>query len=210
MKFEIIFYHSGKTSEIEHLISEGLEAVGLTLKNACAATTPEELSEKLSDSLKRTELVMIVGGMESGSQSTEAVLSKVLKPTGGKQIKEYDIKTEDHVAAKLKQSGRQTIVVIPDDPDDCQALIPSLRKKLAEIYSLRETLPDQPETDKIYEELDRQLSSVKRVRVENSTGMTAEKRNQHTLKSLKITIAILLVLAAVQLGAAAYLFLSQL
>ena len=82
------------------------------------------------------------------------------------------------------------------------------RINLSEIYGLEEKNDNAETSEDITDEIDKQLAQTKRVRVVSS-GSTAEKRIESRLSALKATIAILLLLAALQIGAASYLFITQ-
>ena len=105
--------------------------------------------------------------------------------------------------------GEQTIILLPDDTETVNSLIPAIQKKLSEIYHIKNDSIDPPDMDIVIKELDEQMAGTNRVKVTPS-GSTAEKTKAASLKKIKVTIAILLILAAVQLGAASYLFITHL
>lgn len=205
MNYEIIFYHSEKTAELERLLSNRLSVLSLSQSDARAAVDPEELSSTLNAALKRSRLIFIIGGLDGGIQSADNVMKKVLFPRKGSSLKKSDLGQ----GASLIESSGQCIVLLPDSAGDTEKIIPELLPLLESIYHLKKEEQDKVEQDKIVEELDRELSQNKRVRVTPSGG-TAEKHTRSRLGALKATIAVLVLLAAAQLGAAAYLFVSQL
>lgn len=203
MNYDIIFYHSGKTAELEKILASSLEGMGLYQRGAAAAADPEELSDALSDVLKKRKLIIIIGGMDGGIQSTDCVLADVLSDKNGKKPEAKPVGTDGRIMC----SSDQTIVLLPDSGEDIRELLPELKEKLAKIYDLSDSSCRVPEIDNVTGELDEELSRQNRERVA-PVGMTAEKRNRKQLDSIKLTIAVLLVLAALQLAAASYIFLN--
>ena len=102
MKYEIIFYHSGKTAQIEKTVNSELESSELELSLSSAAVTPEELAEELKKSLKRTDLVFVVGGLDGGEQSTDNVLSIILSSNGSEVRSEKLVDDEKNTSYLLK------------------------------------------------------------------------------------------------------------
>ncbi len=206
MNYEIIFYRSGKTSEIQNLLSERLGEISLSLNEACAAVSPKELTEMLGRAVKRDKLILIVGG-DTGKQGTEGILNKVLKSDKA-EIFSKELSNNGDVVCCIKRAEDQTIVTLPDDTDRISAILPDLKKILTDTYKLNERVDKVDGFDDIAEDIDRQMARTKRVRVAPA-GSTAEKRAESRLSALKATIVILLLLAALQIGAASYLFITQ-
>ena len=210
MDYEVIFYRSGKTSEIQNLLSDKLSDISLSLNEVYAAVSPKELTDTLSRSVKRSRLIFIAGD-DTGKQGTANLLNKILR-SDKTDISLKELKNGDDTVCCIKRSGEQTIVVLPDDTENIKSVLPELKSNLSDIYDLEQKDDDTPIPEVIAEDIteniDKQMSQVKRVRVTPS-GNTAEKRANSILSSLKTTIAILLILAALQIGAALYLFLTQ-
>lgn len=206
MNYEIIFYLSGKTAEIQSRLETALAPMSLTLEQAQAAVTPKELANMLSDATKKNRLVFIVGGQNQGKQSAAAVLKKVLGSKKGVIVSEK-VESKGRFC-EMKSVGEQSIVLLPDEPETADLLMPELKTKLSEKFKLKLPEEDTVSVEDITKELDRKMSGIHRVKIDQ-TGITAEKRLQSQLTKLRITIAVLLVLAALQLGAASYLFLSE-
>ena len=205
MEYEIIFYHSEKTAELERMLSRRLSALSLRQSDASAASSPEELSVTLSAALKRSSVIFIIGGIDGGIQSTDRVMEKLLRPKKGRSADKHDLGN----GASLTESSGQCIVLLPDSEKDNEAIIPDVMKLLQEIYDLKKKEEDIVDQEKIAEELDRELSQNRRVRVSPSGG-TAEKHTKSRLGALRATIAVLVLLAVAQFGAAAYIFVTQL
>lgn len=206
MNYEIIFYRSGKTSEIQNFLSEKLSYISLYLSEACAAVSPKELTEILGRAVKRNKLILIVGD-HTGNQSTESILDKILRSDKSDIISKH-LKVDNNNVCSIKRANDQTIVILPDNTESIDSVLPELKSNLSEIYSLEEKNDNAEMSEDITDEIDKQLAQTKRVRVASS-GSTAEKRIESRLSALKATIAILLLLAALQIGAASYLFITQ-
>lgn len=206
MNYDIIFYLSGKTSQLQYRIQKSLESPSLTFKSACAALEQKELEEKLSQAIKENSLVFIVGEQNSSEQSAEQVLEKVINSRND-NISSEKIKT-DGGFCEIKTVGEQSIIFLPDDTEKTEKIMPELKEKLAKKYKLKFPVQDKVKIDDITKELDRTMGGINRVKLDR-TGINAERKLRSQLKKLKITIAVLLVLAALQMGAASYLFISQ-
>ena len=207
MLYEIIFYHSGKTAELQNIISSGLSPLSLDLRGACAAADAKELSDSLAAAGKRRKLIFVAGGAAEGANSPAEIIKKVLKPKKGSLNEEKLIL--DKAEGIIMTVGEQTIILLPDDTETVNSLIPAIKKKLSEIYHIKNDSIDPPDMDIVIKELDEQMAGTNRVKVTPS-GSTAEKTKAASLKKIKVTIAILLILAAVKLGAASYLFITHL
>lgn len=198
MNYELIYYRSSATAEIQHITENNLSETGLILSDAYAAASPEELADRLSAAVRKARLIFVVG-----EQSGENILKKVLNPKQEPGSK--TVTTEESARTVTYISGEQTIILLPDDLDHADALLKQIRKNLIKKYHLNEVSNDEPDVETVSQELDKQLSGVKRVRITPS-GTTAEKRIDSTLKALKAVFIILKVLAVLQLGAAAYIY----
>ena len=159
----------------------------------------------LGRAVKRDNLILIVGG-EIGKQNTDEVLDRILRSDKAEILLE-EIESNG-VVCKIRRAKEQTIIVLPDDTERIISVLPELKNKLMDIYKLEEESNDNGFPENIPDEIYKQMAQTKRVRVA-PVGSTAEKRALSRLTALKATIAILLLLAAAQLGAASYLFMTQ-
>lgn len=207
MKYEIIYYHCGRTSEIEHELKGCLSAAGMELQYACAAADPKELVKKLTASLKRAGLVIIAAAEEKGNSGAGVVLEKTLMPKKGSRTIKLPSDSDDGYFAEIYESGGQAVVLYCAEADNCGG-IKEMRERLAGFFGVEISGEECEDTEKIMEQLDDQMKTVSRVRIAVEGGMTAEKRHKESLKKIRISIAVLLSLAAVLLGAAAWLFIS--
>lgn len=206
MLYEIIFYHSGKTAELQTMLEDGLATLELRLAGGYASSDAVELSEKLAAAGKRRNIIFVIGGSEEGNKSPCEIIKKVITPKKSK-LEEEKI-SSDNAECIIMKISEQSIIFLPDDTEKLISLMPNIRKKLSERYGIKDETQDSTNVNSVIKELDTQMAETKRVRVSPS-GSTAEKTKAETLKKLKITIAVLLILAAAQLGAAAYLFLTN-
>lgn len=162
MNYEIIFYHSGRTAEAERLLGSRLSRLGLERLSSAAATEPDDLPPMLSASLGRCGLVFIIGGLDGSKSSTEALLSQVLSSAAG-DISSERLIDEDENIAYLISSGRQMIILLPDDTAVTDRMLEKrIISQLETFYSLSTREDDRPPIGQITKELDRQLASMPR------------------------------------------------
>ncbi|MGN1456819.1 MAG: hypothetical protein ACI4XP_02560 [Acutalibacteraceae bacterium] len=207
MDYEIIFYHSGRTAEIEKAINQRLEKTGMNMSQSAAAVSPAELADMLSESLDRSEMVIIVGGLDGGRQSTENVLSAVLS-TNGSKMKSNKIVDESGNVSYMIRCLEQTILVFPDETEIITSMLDAkIISELAEIYKLKPVQKNTPSIDEIASELDRQLAGISRTRTNISAD--SDKMPKKSFIGLKISIAVLTALAALQLAAAGYIYFTN-
>lgn len=207
LDYEIIFYHSGRTAEIEKAINQRLEKTGMNMSQSAAAVSPAELADMLSESLNRSEMVIIVGGLDGGRQSTENVLSAVLS-TNGSKMKSNKIVDESGNTSYMIRCLEQTILVFPDETEVITSMLDAkIISELAEIYKLKPVQKNTPSIDEIASELDRQLAGISR----NRTNISADSNKvpKKSFIGLKISIAVLTALAALQLAAAGYIYFTN-
>lgn len=206
LDYEIIFYHSGRTAEIEKAINQRLEKTGMNMSQSAAAVSPAELADMLSTSLDRSEAVIIVGGLDGGSQSTENVLSAVLS-TNGSKMKSNKIVDDSGNTAYMIRCLEQTILVFPDETDVITSMLDAkIISELAGIYKLKPVQENTPSIDEIANELDRQLAGISRTR----TNITSDDHpSKKSFTGLKIAIAVLMALAAIQLAAAGCIYFTN-
>lgn len=206
LDYEIIFYHSGKTAEIEKAINQRLRSTGMNMSQSAAAVSPTELADMLSESLERSDTVIIVGGLDGGRQSTENVLSTVLS-TNGSKMKSNKIVDDSGNIAYMIRCLEQTILVFPDETDVITSMLDAkIISELTKIYKLKPVEKNTPSIDEIANELDRQLAKVSRTRT-NIAVAESDRPKEKSFIGFKISIAVLTALAAVQLIVAGCIYL---
>lgn len=207
LNYEVIFYHSGKTSEIEKVISSKLSPVEMEMSQSFAATIPTELAEFLGRSLDRSDVVIIVGGLDGGKQSTDNVLSTVLS-TNGSKMKSNKIVDDNGNNGYIIRCLEQTIIVLPDETAVISNMLDKkIVSELSQIYKLKQKANNTPSIESITNELDRQLASMGRVRT--SVLTEEEQKPKKSLKGIKAAIIILIALSILQLLSAGYLYLTN-
>lgn len=158
MEYEIIFYHSGKTSETERLLDKKLTRLHLTRRTSTAAVTPEELANALQKSLTACDLVVIIGGLDGGHQSTDSILSLILSAKGDSLHCEKLVDDEENLAYCIR-AEKQCLLVFPDDPDIMEEMLDKrLLSELKKEYTLREEETDVPALETVTAQLQKQLS----------------------------------------------------
>ena len=202
MNYEVIFYHAGRTAEIETTLSGALDSIALYPSASCAALTPAELAQHLAASLNRVDPVFIIGGLDGGRQSTDKILSIVLSARENEMTANKLIDDEDNTAYLIR-SRQQFIFVLPDDADIIQKMLDlRIRQELRKLYSLSERQEAVPAVAGIAGELERQLSRMPR------TVPEPVRRKDPSLLMYRILIAVLLSLGVVQTGLAVFFWLT--
>lgn len=206
MNFEIIFYRSGKTAAIQQFCEKTFKSLDIDLTYAAAASDKEELGEMLSSSLKRSKLIITFGGIDGSAQSSEKILSKILKPKNKKDFDSLKVVSDKADNSFYIKSGGQVMLILPDDTDllsDIKNDIINIIKKEFSIKS--DYTENEPDLNKIDSEIETDISITKRTRIIPS-GSTAEKRNDQKLRTLKIIMIVLICLGVTELAAAALIF----
>ena len=139
MEYEIIFYHSGKTFEAERLLDRKLSGLHLTRRLSAEAVTPEELADQLSGCLSRCNIMVIIGGLDGGQQSTDSILSMILSAQGDSLHCEKLLDEEDNPAYYIC-AEQQCILVLPDDPAVMETM---LDKRLLSVLKEKYVLGDE-------------------------------------------------------------------
>ncbi len=181
MDYEIIFYHSGKTAETERLLEKKFAPIELARRATSAAVSPSELANRLKDSLTAADIVVIIGGLDGGRQSTDAILSLILSSKAS-SLKCEKLLDDDDNLSYLIRAGEQCIIVFPDEPEIIETMLDKrLMRELCRIYSLSAPEDEEASIDEVTGELKKQLSGMKLVR----SGYGA-KYAEKQLRELKI------------------------
>ncbi len=190
MDYEIIFYHSGRTAEIERLLEKRLEALDLSRRISAAAADPEELSEMLRKSMSGCELIFVVGGLDNSKKSTDNVISSVLSSEKG--LSSERLIDDDENTAYLIRSEKQLIAVIPDDTEVIEKMLEKkIVSRIKSVFSVSEQNDEKPSINEIKEELDRQLSELGRTRTSvQSQGDDKIKDEKDILLYLSVSLGI--------------------
>lgn len=129
MNCEIIFYLARKTGLCEKTLKKQIGDIRLHNHQSCFATTPQSLGTHVINSLEKSNVVFIVGGIDNGSKTgIENVLSKALackRPDDLKKLKNPLSYNDGY----LVRQGRQLLVVLPDEPEEIEAMFQGALKE---------------------------------------------------------------------------------
>lgn len=202
MEYEIIFYHSGKTFEAERLLDRKLSGLHLTRRLSAAAVTPEELADQLSGCLSRCNIMVIIGGLDGGQQSTDSILSMILSAQGDSLHCEKLLDEEDNPAYYIC-AEQQCILVLPDDPAVMETM---LDKRLLSVLKEKYVLGDEeqeevPSLETVTAALQKDLSGLGQNTSDYHTRLMAQQQTSlNRLRLLTLVsagIGILLLIAAI-------------
>ena len=139
MNGELIFYLANRTAANEAALRRLLGRIGVELKAVANATKEGELRYALKQAVDHSNLIFEVGGRKAPSgRDTASVLARALTSA--------NMKKSEGDGWLLLQSGRQTILSLPDEPNlVTNAMEERLLYLLSSQYSLplkrREPLP---------------------------------------------------------------------
>ncbi|MBQ3887786.1 MAG: hypothetical protein II735_07430 [Clostridia bacterium] len=202
MEYEIIFYHSGKTFEAERLLDRKLSGLHLTRRLSAAAVTPEELADQLSGCLSRCNIIVIIGGLDGGQQSTDSILSMILSAQGDSLHCEKLLDEEDNPAYYIC-AEQQCILVLPDDPAVMETM---LDKRLLSVLKEKYVLGDEeqeevPSLETVTAALQKDLSGLGQNTSDYHARLMAQQQTSlNRLRLLTLVsagIGILLLIAAI-------------
>ncbi len=202
MEYEIIFYHSGKTFEAERLLDRKLSGLHLTRRLSAAAVTPEELADQLSGCLSRCNIMVIIGGLDGGQQSTDSILSMILSAQGDSLHCEKLLDEEDNPAYYIC-AEQQCILVLPDDPAVMETM---LDKRLLSVLKEKYVLGDEeqeevPSLETVTAALQKDLSGLGQNTSDYHARLMAQQQTSlNRLRLLTLVsagIGILLLIAAI-------------
>ena len=203
MEYEIIFYHSGKTFEAERLLDRKLSGLHLPRRLSAAAVTPEELADQFSGCLSRCNIIVIIGGLDGGQQSTDSILSMILSAQGDSLHCEKLLDEEDNPAYYIC-AEQQCILVLPDDPAVMETM---LDKRLLSVLKEKYVLGDEEQEEvqsmeTVTAALQKDLSGLGQNTSDYHARLMAQQQTSlNRLRLLTLVsagIGILLLIAAIQ------------
>lgn len=199
MKYELIYYVAGKTAESEKRLSKLLSPLGLEENNATAATTKAELIKALSDCVTKSKLIIILGGLDNGDESTDKVISEILK--SGAEIKTNKIVNKDGKDGYIIQSPEQILILLSDNPNQIEAMMSeTIIDILCSSFSLTKPKDNTPPIEKITDELDEDLQKITRTRLVSAPPKPKlYKRSKGAKLAIRICCGIGCALAVVAL-----------
>ena len=123
MKCDLIFYLAKKTALCQKKLNVLLKDSRFELNTITAATTPLSLGMQLNEDLSCVNLVFIIGGLRQNDlRSISNVFSKALANSSTDIIPKRLINPNGSDGYILR-SGRQTIICLPDDPLQIEAML---------------------------------------------------------------------------------------
>lgn len=140
MQCELLFYVAHKTGKNQDIFNKKLLSTDLKLTKVMVATSPLDFAEQLKGSLNRSNLVFIIGGLlRQDETNTVDILSKSIESIGKGKIECKRIDSPGGSSSGfIIQSGRQMIVMLPDDPEELNTISgPVLMKYISDFYGLR-------------------------------------------------------------------------
>ena len=216
MKCELIFYLAGRTGQLEDLLEERLSEVGVSVAEVTAATNPEELAVALEKGVSRRNLLLVVGGLSKpDEQNVARQVAKLLSlPLSSVNPPVFRNGVSLTTGSRLSdgfflESGRQSLLLLPDDPDtvvelfDRQAL--ALLQKKYGLSPRGGQFKKTEDTEQRARELQQEIKqsheaagAVARPSTETAFGSVAEKASAKKKKTGKkglLAFLLLLVLA---------------
>ena len=124
MNYDIIFYISKKTAYSERALTKALSQIRFQKQRVASSTTPTELGKKVTESLRRCPLTVIIGGLSSiDDDNLSTVLSRVLSNSS------LTLKNLRKLTAPSGHSGyiiryqNQILLALPDSPEDIREML---------------------------------------------------------------------------------------
>ena len=113
----------------QELLEELLGGLGVIIAEVTAATSPEELAAALEKGVSRRNLLLVVGGLSRPDERNAArqaakLLSQPLSSVNPPVFRNGVSLTADHGRPEgfFLESGRQSLLLLPDDPGAVEAL----------------------------------------------------------------------------------------
>ncbi|MBQ3969179.1 MAG: hypothetical protein II685_01690 [Clostridia bacterium] len=147
MDCSIIYYIAYKTGYIQRNLKKKFNTIpDIKVTSALAAVSADDLAAKFRESLEKTDLIFVIGGLSaSEDRNVMTILSeyfsaeemdvtfnkKVLNPDGGKD-------------GYLIKSGEKYIAILPDEPEEIDKMLGS--ELLGNIDISPDTSVELPET----------------------------------------------------------------
>ena len=123
MKYDLIFYLAKKTGYCEKRLRSVMKAIGASSNRVVSATSPTELGEEVTHSLRLCPLTVIVGGLSApGQENLATVLSRVFSNSTLTldNMRRLDSGGYEGYIVRCKN---QALLALPDSPDGIEALL---------------------------------------------------------------------------------------
>lgn len=122
-KYDLIFYLSRKTSYSEKVLRKRLSAIDFDVNRILSTTETHDLGILTCQSLRLTNVVFLIGGLDSsGDANMSVILSRVLSSTGLGIKNAKRLKT-DKTSGYIISYKKQIIIALPDNPKEIEKMI---------------------------------------------------------------------------------------
>lgn len=122
-KYDLIFYLSRKTSYSEKVLRKRLSAIDFDVNRILSTTETHDLGVLTCQSLRLTNVVFLIGGLDSsGDANMSVILSRVLSSTGLGIKNAKRLKT-DTTSGYIITYKKQIIIALPDNPKEIEKMI---------------------------------------------------------------------------------------
>ena len=136
MNGELIFYAARKTSLCERSLKKSFTELDLRLAGTTFAPNVKMLGELVSASLDKNDIVFISGGLDLGSGVDSAgIFERVFAENHPKIMKK--ISNENGSDGYLFATDKQIIVLLPDEPEQIEAMMQGPLCSFVKSYSDR-------------------------------------------------------------------------
>ncbi len=130
MDCDIFFYMSHKTGYIQRTLAMCLEVCrrecgDLQISKGTAAVSPKDFGDKLAESLSRTDVVFVMGGLSFDKEHdvmellSDYFADNDMEVTFNKRVEN----PEGGRCGYIVRSGNKYVTVLPDEPEQVQAMV---------------------------------------------------------------------------------------
>ncbi len=136
MNCSIIYYSARKTSYCEKALKRNLPVTGLEPGGVSFAVDAGTLGNELIRAFGVCDVVFVVGGLEFGdSRSVRKILSRAASDSDISLSRRLQNDGGDD--GYLLRSGRQLLVILPDEPDQIDAIFRGALTDYIKTYNLQ-------------------------------------------------------------------------
>lgn len=122
MNCSIIYYSARKTSFCEKALKKSFSELGLKLLSAVFAVKSEVLGRELIKAFDLCDTVFVVGGLEfSDDRNALKIMSQAVSDSEITLARK--LKNDSGDDGCLIQSGKQLLVMLPDEPEQIEAMM---------------------------------------------------------------------------------------
>ena len=122
MNCRIVFYAAKKTSYCEKALRKSVAGLGLNVSTALFATDGRALGEQLIEAFEDCGIVFVIGGL--GFKDKRSIKAVMANAVGDQSLDDCKkLKNESGDDGYLLRAGDQVLVILPDDPDQLEAML---------------------------------------------------------------------------------------